>query len=118
MRIFKVLFVIMILSGCVKHHSVDNFDVNSIESSALKLLELHPNNSIIKFENLPLSLSQLKPYYVRIDATGIYIKLDESFVSESGLFIARVGFTPDLSQGIDPSFKFLKGKTYSYLVKG
>ena len=118
MRVFQLLFIILILSGCVKHHSVEGFDVTSIESSAIKLLESHPQNSIIKLEQLPLSLSQLKPYSVRIDKTGIYITLDESFVSESGLFIPRNGFTPDLSNSLDPSFKLLKNRTYSYLVKG
>ncbi len=118
MRIFQILLFMFILSGCVEHHSADDFDVILIESSAIKLLDSYPQNSIIKLEQLPLPLSQLKPYYVRIDETGIYITLDESFVSESGLFIPRNGFTPDLSNSLDPSFKLLKNRTYSYLVKG
>ena len=118
MRIFQLLLIILVLSGCVKHHSAEDFDVVLIENSAIELLNSYPRNSIIKLEQLPLPLSQLRPYYVRIDETGIYITLDELFVSESGLFIPHDGFTPDLSNGLDPSFKLLKNRTYSYLVKG
>lgn len=107
------------LSGCVKHHSEGDFDdIALIEKSAIEILDTHSNNSIVNIEELPLPLSKLKPYYVRIDETGIYIKLDESFVSESGIYISREGYAPNLSDGIDPSFKLLKNRTYSYLVKG
>ena len=118
MRIFQLFIVILILLGCIKHHSVGDFDVASIENSAITLLDSYPSNSIVKLEELPLPLSKLKPDYVRIDETGIYIRLDESFVSESGLFISHSGYTPDISEGLDPSFKLLKNRTYSYVVKG
>ncbi|WP_445359093.1 hypothetical protein [Microbulbifer sp. ANSA005] len=118
MRIFQLLILIFILTGCVKHHSEDEFDIDLVEKSAIEILKSNPGNSIVNIEKLPLSLSKLKPYSVRTGETGIYITLDKSFVSESGIYISRTGYTPNTSEGLDPSFKLLKSRTFSYVLKG
>lgn len=118
MRIFQVLLFLMLISGCVQHQKLEGLDVASIEKSSLELLTRYPQNIVLNLEDLQTSLLVLNPQAVRIDETGIYISLEKLFVEESGLFIPRLGYSPDLSMGLDPSFKLLKSRTYSYLVKG
>ncbi len=117
MRLALIILLLFTICSCVEHISKDDLDINAIEVAAL---QLHENsfNTELKGNDIPPALSKLEYISISMDKTGVYIKLDEFFVQESGLFIAIGGFKPDLSEGSDPNFKYLSGNTYSYIIKG
>jgi len=116
MRNSLVILVILILVGCVKHHAAQEFDLDKVEEASLEILE--SDIKTIQINELPSILSELEPIHVRIDKTGVFIQLDNLFASESGLFISRDNFVPETSAGVNPSFRLLKNRAYSYVIKG
>ncbi len=112
---YRYLFILLVVVvGCDSHYSPESFDLNSIEIDAAALIE----TGVINLDDLPDSIGLLMPKAVYLQPNGLYIKLDESFVSESGLFIPRVKslFVP--SNGVDPEFIKLSEGVYSYVIKG
>lgn len=115
---FFIAVLALFLIACIEHHSVNEFDVVKLELESAKLLESNKLFGIIWEHKLPLYIAELKPHSVRTDVTGVFINLNTSFVSESGLFVPRSGFKPPVEQGTDPRFKHLQSKVYSYVIKG
>ena len=109
---YSLAFIFLL--GCTKHYSADSFDLVSIEKEAMELI----SNDWVSMQHLPKTIKSLKPVSIRISDAGLYIKMDEMFVSESGLFIFRSENSMLTLVGGDPEFKHLANKVYSYVIKG
>ncbi len=73
------------------------------------------NNDLIKFENAIKGLSPKKVYR---NGDGIFIKFDEFFVTEDGIFILDKNSTFKPQKGTDPSFKRLSNRLFWYHISG
>jgi hypothetical protein len=66
----------------------------------------------------PEILRLLKPQAVLVAREGVFIRLESSFVTESGLLVAFTGVTVPIHKGTDPSFEHIEGRVYWYEIKG
>ncbi len=66
----------------------------------------------------PEILRPLKPQAVLVAPEGVFIRLESSFVAESGLLVAFAGVTVPIHKGTDPTFEHIEGRVYWYEIKG
>ena len=120
---FFLLIVVVIISvtSCKKTIDLSEKNITKIEEKANFLFLQH--NVVKGLKVIPKKewgerISQLCPLKVFIEKRGLFIKLEQGFVEEEGIFILRKksGYIP--SNGTDPSFKLIYGNTYYYKVKG
>ena len=115
MKILLIALFSISIAGCVVDHiDAEKIDIGLIEQDAILLLE----TSNMNLAKLPDSISELEPESVLVQANGLYIKLNSSFVEESGLFVPVDRSVDYSSVGADPEYKRLSGNVYSYIIRG
>lgn len=90
----------------------------TLKRSAEALFDTPINGNRIDKQWWPPEIRALNPESVSKSEKGIYIKLDSSFVEESGLFIPRPGTTVETGAHSDPDYVLLGEGIYSYHVTG
>ena len=112
------LLLIVLLSGCVKHHDLDDFELTDLTTASEELkLITEGSSGVIEISMCPEYFKEINAISIRRDSFGIYINLDTSFVQESGLYIHLNGDKPEKS-GSDPNYKYLQDNIYSYVING
>tara|TARA_R110002124_G_scaffold234886_1_gene400239 strand:- start:25347 stop:25733 length:387 start_codon:yes stop_codon:yes gene_type:complete len=112
------LLLIALLSGCVEHHDLDDFEITDLTAASAELkLIAEGSNGLIETSKWPEYFKEMNAISIRKDTFGIYINLDTFFVQESGLYIHLTGDKPEKS-GSDPDYKYLQDNIYSYVFSG
>jgi len=117
MKAFLLLMAIA-FTGCIDHHSTNEFDIQKISLAATELIELNLSNGPIEAQWWPVSIVALKPTAARKTQQGIYIQLRSFLSEESGLFFPAYTDQFGLEVTNDPSFSRLSQSIYSYHIKG
>jgi hypothetical protein len=67
---------------------------------------------------IPPELKRASPKSIRVTDKGVYLRINEFFVEEDGIFILKseTDFKP--SGAGDPSYKKVSGRVYTYHISG
>ena len=113
-KLITFLLLLVLLGGCVDHHSASSYDLKSVELDAESILD----HGFVNMDDLPTAIDKLNPNDIRISSEGLYIVLTRSFVAESGFFVPNPTAEVNTKPGSDPDFKRISGNVYSYIIKG
>lgn len=114
MKLITFLLLLVLLGGCVDHHSASSYDLKSVELDAESILD----HGFVNMDDLPTAIDKLNPNDIRISSEGLYIVLTRSFVAESGFFVPNPTAEVNTKPGSDPEIKRISGNVYSYIIKG
>ena len=107
------------LSSCDSHYKiVGHYTLQRLEGDCIELLKLYKPSQPIEITKYPKSIEELDPLGVFVDKTGLYIKLDDSWFEESGLYAPREGFIVDPSKFYASSYVKIGDHLYSYIKRG
>ncbi|MBU1054158.1 MAG: hypothetical protein KKC46_10050 [Proteobacteria bacterium] len=117
--VILIALVAFSFNGCTGHHKADEFNITLLEQEANEVLRNNVESNMSDVEVLPNYIKSLNPISVYITNVGIYIKLEQSFVEESGVFIPKEGIQVTEGLGYDPNYIKIGGSSvYSYHIKG
>ena len=72
-----------------------------------------------KSEDWPAALSLLSPEAVRVDSTGVHVRLESHYVEEEGLYVPAPSLKAEPpGNEADPSYERIAPRLYRYRVKG
>ncbi|WP_444933196.1 hypothetical protein [Microbulbifer sp. JTAC008] len=118
MRKSLILLCMFFITGCIQQPELSEKQLVLIRAEAEELLLLSPNPKFYIDYSGQSNIKKLKPERVYVTKDGLYIELHSSFSTETGLFVPRDGVNIDTGEGLDPAYRELKNKVYSYEIKG
>lgn len=118
MKITLYFLFALVLMSCSKNMQIDNEMASGIEKDSIELLELYPSENFGVDITGSVVINDLNPEKVYVTDKGIYIVLNSSLATESGIYVPRSEVQVDTSNGNDPSYEYVSGRVYKYKIKG
>ena len=64
------------------------------------------------------SIQKLNPIKVYVNENGLFIKTNEGFVEETGVFIKKQNIEKEFKEDTDPGYTQIEDRIYFYKIKG